>query len=85
MKEDDFTTNWDWMQTLAGRIREDRLDDLLEVARVYNVKGAAAAFDKVEDTVADYRKYSEAAGVEPRWEDRIRREIDARLRTANRI
>lgn len=52
--------------------------DLLTLAKQYNIKGADAIIDNVIETVSNYGHYSSIAGIEDTWRIRIEDEIQSR-------
>lgn len=53
--------------TICGKNSDIGRDDLLELARRYNIKGASAMIDKSADVVANYGRYAQLAGVSGYW------------------
>lgn len=53
--------------TINGEKQNIRREDLLTVAKRYNIKSAVAIINRSVDTVRDYRKYAFAAGVSEDW------------------
>ncbi len=67
--------------TVNGRDADIGRDDLLEVAGMYSIRGAATMIAKAADIAAGFQKYAAEAGLSDKWADRIRREIDRRTET----
>ncbi len=65
--------------TVNGKNDGITQNDLMAVAKAYNVKGAAGLVRQASEVAADYRRYADAAGVGEDWTERIRREIDGRI------
>ena len=56
-------------------------DDLLELAKRYNIKGAGAIIEKAVSVVSNYGHYAEQAGVNDYWRSRIQEETGYRIGT----
>lgn len=64
--------------SINGAVQNIRRDDLLSIARQYNVKAASAIIAKTTDVVRNYRQYALEANVPEDWILRIEAEIASR-------
>lgn len=65
--------------TINGKSQDINSDDLLEVARKFNIKGAQTIICKAQSVVTDYRRYAIKAGVDETWIRKIEDEIHSWL------
>lgn len=61
--------------TINGKNDEIDRDDLLEIARRFNIKNAGALIDQVVNVASDYSKFGKLAGVPQEWVSRIEAKI----------
>ena len=65
--------------TINNKNADIRRNDLLELAKHYNVKGANAIIEKAIGIVTNYEHYAEQAGISKNWYCRIKEEIKYRI------
>lgn len=65
--------------TLNGNNQGITKEDLLSIAKMFNIKGAPAIISHAIETVTDYGKYAVEAGVPESWIKRIESEISDRI------
>ncbi|MCD8207270.1 MAG: type II toxin-antitoxin system HipA family toxin [Bacteroidales bacterium] len=65
--------------SINGKVSEFRRNDLLEVAKKYNICRANTLIDNAIAVVRNFRSYALAAGIDDDWTARIQAEIDRRL------
>ena len=65
--------------TINNKNADIRRNDLLELAKHYNVKGANAIIEKAIGIVTNYEHYAEQAGISKNWYCRIKEEIMYRI------
>ena len=66
--------------SINGNRQNITKEDLLEVARKFNIKEAASMIEKAKSTVKKYRRYAIMAGIEETWIRKIEEEIDSRIK-----
>ena len=66
--------------TLNDKGRNIKRDDLLNLAKRYNIKGAETMIEKTIDIVQNYSHYATQAGVNPKWAQLIQTEIADRIK-----
>ena len=65
--------------TVGNKNADIGRDDLLELAKCYNVRGANAIIEKVVSVISDYEHYAWQAGVGDYWCSRIKEETGYRI------
>ena len=65
--------------TINNKDSDIERQDLLELAKRYNIKGADAIIERVINVLGNYEQYAETAGVSPYWTHKIKEEIEYRI------
>ncbi len=65
--------------TINGKNQNITKDDFLEIAAMYNIKGASGIIQKAISTVKNFRRYAEQAGIPELWINRIEEEQVSRI------
>lgn len=65
--------------TINGKVQDITREDLLGLAKRYNIKSAASYIKKAVDIVGNYHTYGEKAGVSGYWIRVIKEEIASRI------
>ena len=65
--------------TINNKNSDIERQDLLELAKRYNIKGADAIIERVISVLGKYEQYAESAGVSPYWTHKIKEEIGYRI------
>lgn len=65
--------------TINNKYSDIGRNDLLEIAKLYNIKGADSMIEKVVSIFGNYGQYAEQAGVGEYWCHKIKEEIACRL------
>ncbi len=65
--------------SINGNCRSVTKEDIMSVARRFNIKGASSIIEDAQSVVSDYRKYALKAGVDEQWIVKIENEIASRL------
>ncbi len=65
--------------TINGKVQDITREDLLGLAKRYNIKSAASYIEKAVGIVGNYQTYGEKAGVSGYWIHVIKEEIASRI------
>lgn len=64
---------------INNKTEDIRAEDLIEIARKYNIKAAEPFLKKASGIVAHYADYARRAGVDEAWIGKIEKEIATRI------